>query len=215
MADVTPESDIQKASAISVNEKPGGIALRTGPGEWEVDWYDYRPGTDVPSVKAMAWSLGGMPRYLAYARTPITVGQHSVACFYVARKLGFPKSWQRAALLHDGAEAIFGDLPGPLKAFLPDGCPYLQFLEGLEERIAATHDYRHPLVPSVKELDQIAYAVERETFATNENAGVPDVAEEHMATRAYFLKGPYGEQWSQLETYYRFLAAYEACREDN
>ena len=204
------EEGEEEITGVVVKEKGGGVALRTGPASGQVEWFDYS-GENVPSVEAIAWGLGGIPRYLGHTKGALSVGQHSVACAEVARQLGYPKDWVRAALLHDAAEAVFGDVPGPLKAELPEDCAYMRRLGELEQRVGAHFNFKWPLRDSVKDLDKVAYAAERMCWAKNELAGVPTVPDRLTRPLNLFLDGPYRDLWEQEETYHRFLAMYSYC----
>ena len=205
-------NDEQEKTGIDIEERDGaGVALRTGPDDGQVEWFDYNKEEEVPSVKAIAWGLGGIPRYLGHTKSPLSVGQHSVACAEVARELGYSKDWVRAALLHDAAETVFGDVPGPLKRQLPRDCAYMVRLGTLEHRVAGYYDFTWPLPSSVQDLDDVAYAAERMCWAKNEFAGVPTVPDRLTRPLNLFLDGPYRGLWEQEETYHRFLAMYSYC----
>ena len=69
------------------------------------------------TLDEIAWRLARRYRYAAAA--PYTVAEHSIAlAFATKRRAPAALKLQRAALLHDAAEAFLGDIPAPLKAGL-------------------------------------------------------------------------------------------------
>ena len=65
-------------------------------------------------IKDIAYSLSNQSRFAGHVPF-FSVAEHSVA---VAARLH--PSLQLGGLLHDAAEAYLSDVPGPIKAFLPD-----------------------------------------------------------------------------------------------
>lgn len=79
-----------------------------------IDPTDIKP-EDI-DIKDIAYALAGINRYGGHSR--ITVAMHSVAAAWAAKELGYDLLTQQWALLHDAAEAYFGDVPKPMQQFV-------------------------------------------------------------------------------------------------
>jgi len=111
------------------------------------------------SIEDIITALGHQVRYAGHTTEPVTVLQHSVHVWLLARyrNVGFPI--QRQALWHDAAEAYLLDIPRPLKRLL--GKPYadleLRFNEAIGQRLNV--DLLN-LPSTVKQCDTHALAAE-------------------------------------------------------
>ncbi len=63
-------------------------------------------------------TLSRLPRFLEHTSDTWTDAAHAVACARLARALSMPLIVQYKALHHDDHEALIGDIPGPVKAWL-------------------------------------------------------------------------------------------------
>ena len=97
----------------------GRIALATG-GYFDLE----APEASALPIAAIAHSLARICRFTGHGRF-YSVAEHSVHASRLVRL-----EHARAALLHDAAEAVIGDVAAPLKALLPD-------YRALESRVAA------------------------------------------------------------------------------
>lgn len=119
---------------------------------------DLRPVTLVD----IATSLSRLPRFLGATRGPhpYSVAQHSVHVAELAAHWGAPPRLQLAALFHDAAEALTGDIPTPLKLAL--GEPFRRIERALEDAVRRrwriTHSLRDPMVT---QCDEAMLATER------------------------------------------------------
>jgi hypothetical protein len=88
--------------------------------------YPYAPKPEQFSLEAIAHALSMQCRFNGHIDSFYSVAQHSV---YVSRvcKLRAAKMW---GLMHDAAEYIIGDIPTPVKRYLP------KEVVTLEDRIA-------------------------------------------------------------------------------
>lgn len=82
-----------------------------------------------------------------------SVAQHSLLVEAIARHKGLPESWWMAALLHDAAEYVVGDLVTPFKAAV--GLDYKE----LENRLQGTIRIRFSLPATLPE--RITAAIKR------------------------------------------------------
>lgn len=74
-----------------------------------------RPETSAVTLHDLAYALGRICRFGGHTSRFYSVAEH---CVHVARLVPFDLG--RAALMHDAAEALIGDVTRPLKAMLPE-----------------------------------------------------------------------------------------------
>lgn len=135
------------------------------------------PQPDQFDIKDIAYALSNTCRFNGHSAGFYSVAEHSVA---VAVRL--PANLRLAGLLHDATEAYLGDIPSPIKQFLPD---YVALESKFESAIA-------------------------EKFATAERSVVPRcTAEEYklikeadidaLFTEAHYLIESQGKDWSYFQ----------------
>ena len=81
-------------------------------------FYPFNPNPDDICIEDIAYSLSNMCRFLGHCSPRYSVAQHSVEV--AVRVWREDPSQTLAGLLHDAAEAYFGDYAGPCKRWLPD-----------------------------------------------------------------------------------------------
>ena len=120
-------------------------------------FWPLEPHPDDFNLEGVAYSLAGLRRYRNNSSTPFTVAQHSILCYYLCPD---PKV-KLECLLHDVAETVIADWPGPCKFGIPG-------LREIEERIEAAAAQKfhltYPWPSAVKTADSQALQIEMKQF---------------------------------------------------
>ena len=123
-----------------------------------------RPETSAVTLHDLAYALGRICRFGGHTSRFYSVAEH---CVHVARLVPFDLG--RAALMHDAAEALIGDVTRPLKAMLPEYKLIEARIEtSLASRFALAGD--PPLAvhdPAVKAADLAMCAAEARALMPN------------------------------------------------
>ncbi|OME54155.1 hypothetical protein BSK59_16085 [Paenibacillus odorifer] len=93
-------------------------------------FYVLDPKPQDITVNDIAHSLANICRFTGHGDRFYGVGEHSILCARVARKLGYSTLQQLYCLMHDGSESVVNDLARPVKQNIP------QYKE-VEDRIMA------------------------------------------------------------------------------
>lgn len=93
-------------------------------------FYVLDPRAEDITIQDIAHSLANICRFTGHGDRFYCVGEHSILCARVARKLGYSTLQQLFCLLHDGSESVVNDLARPVKQNIP------QYKE-VEDRIMA------------------------------------------------------------------------------
>lgn len=126
------------------------------------DLLDPRP--DQFTLADIAGGLSKMCRFGGQIDRFYSVAEHSVWCADTAYRDGAGVDVQRAALMHDAAEAFIGDVVKPLKIMLPQYHEVERRVEVCIVRkygLAGTGDW-----PPVKEIDRAMLIAERRALFT-------------------------------------------------
>lgn len=86
------------------------------------------------NILALAHSLAQLNRYVGHCFLPYSVAQHCVAMAQWLLDQGEEPGCAYAALMHEVAEMVTGDIPGPLKAYLRKDTNALKAFETVVER---------------------------------------------------------------------------------
>lgn len=130
------------------------------------------PKLDDIDINDIAFALANQCRFNGHCSSFYSVAEHSVA---VAMLL--PKELQLAGLLHDAGEAYLGDIPSPIKQFLPD-------YDRLEAKVAT-----------------VIYEKFGVTLDATVEAAVKQADLQQLRTEATFLIPSKGDDWDLWERY--------------
>lgn len=118
------------------------IVTYTGQRFWPLD-----PRSEEIHIEDIAHSLSHCCRYTGHVADFYSIAEHCVRASYVV-----DKEFAFDALMHDASEAYLIDVPRPLKA-LPAFQEYLEIEDSLMYLIADRFNFRWPMPPEVKDVD--------------------------------------------------------------
>jgi hypothetical protein len=132
--------------------------------------YPFEPKPEQFDINAIAHGLSMQCRFNGHLDAFYSVAQHSV---YVSRacRLRDAKMW---GLMHDAAEVVFGDIPTPVKRYLPKEIDDLE--EGLAQAICQRFNIpRAPGIDAeVKRADHLLLLSEAMTLHPDRRNGLRD-----------------------------------------
>lgn len=152
----------------------------------------------------------------------LSVAQHCLIVEAVAsdRNRDWPRSWRLAALLHDSAEYVIGDLISPFKTAI--GLDYKAFenrlMEAVHTAFALPARLPDAINTAIKDADRIAAYYEATRlagFAEDEARhffGVPDGLSKPLARELISLE-PWAAAEAQARFLHRFAALADTARE--
>jgi 5'-deoxynucleotidase YfbR-like HD superfamily hydrolase len=133
------------------------IALASG------KYFDFEdPEGCYLSLRDISTGLSNICRFTGQCRDFYSVAEHSVKCSHLV-----PPEDAFAALMHDAAEAVLGDVSRPLKSMLPD---YKRLESRVEKAIFAQYRLPEVLPESVKVADRRMLAIEQAQCMGNRDA---------------------------------------------
>ncbi|MDO6628734.1 MULTISPECIES: hypothetical protein [Bacillus cereus group] len=171
-------------------------------------FYPMNPRPEDVTVLDIAHSLSRMPRYAGHLEKFYTVGEHSLYCYWIAKKLGFSPLIQMYCLMHDASESIVCDLPRPLKDQVPE---YKKIEDGIMSTIWDMVGIPHPTKEDyhiVKKIDNTILIFELIQLA--QRFDIPDV--EHFSP--WLLSIDLEDEVSMTEIKMDFLSTYEKLLEE-
>lgn len=107
----------------------------------------------------IAHGLSNICRFTGQCHRFYSVAEHSIHCSFLVKP-----EHAMAALLHDAAEAVMGDMSSPLKSMMPE---YKALEKRVEAAILPRFGLRLPLDPSVKIADRVMLAAEQRQAMKN------------------------------------------------
>lgn len=114
------------------------------------------PDVSNISIEMLADVLSRINRFAGHTKYFYSVAQHAVNVSMIVAP-----GHEKAALMHDTAEAFINDLPTPLKIMLPE---LKEIEERIESRLAEKFGFPFPLSPEVKLADLQMLAIEKEVL---------------------------------------------------
>ena len=153
---------------------------------------------DLFLIEDIAHALGNTCRFGGHAHRFYSVAEHCVRVSYMV-----PPDFAMEGLLHDMAEAYLGDMPAPLKAFLPE---FKSMEDVLYKRMAAVFKVPGTISDVVKDADrhmclkELLVALDDPSFGETSfflHLG-PQPAKKLFMARYNRLK--YGDRYHDLET---------------
>lgn len=138
------------------------------------------PQPDQFDIEDIAYALSNTCRFNGHCSGFLSVAEH---CVLVSERL--PRALQLAGLLHDATEAYLGDIPSPIKQFLPD----------------------------YKKLEQQFETVIEDKFnlqlTTGGRAEIKNADHDALFTEAHFLIPSQGKDWSFFQGPVAFKVNYD------
>lgn len=123
-------------------------------------YFDFEsPETSTITIGDIAHALSNICRFTGHVRRFYSVAEHSVLASYLV-----PPEDAFAALMHDAAEAVLGDVSKPLKSLLPD---YKRIERRVERAIFAKFGLPDKLPASVKAADKQMLGIEQRECMKN------------------------------------------------
>lgn len=113
-------------------------------------------------IEDIAHSLSLKCRWMGHTPGFLSVAQHSI---FVAASRIVPDEFKLQAIMHDAAEAYFGDIPRPFLA-LPEFTFIREAQEEATRRIFAVFHIPFPLSPAVVRSDDLALSLEKNNILT-------------------------------------------------
>lgn len=160
------------------------------------NYFDFQnPEGSTIDLHDIVNGLAHICRFTGQCHSFYSVAEHSVHCSYLV-----PPEDAFAALMHDAAEAVMGDVSRPLKSLLPD---YKRIEARVEAAIMARFGLPATLPPSVKRADIQMLAVEQRQCMLNSDRW-PGIE----------IDGPIPEIkfWSPVEAYRQFCHRWAEVR---
>lgn len=160
-------------------------------------YYDYEnPAASVYDIYDIAAALSRICRFTGHLLDSVehySVAQHCV----IVSDIVEPEH-AYAALMHDAVEFVVGDMNGPLKQLVPE---YKAIEKRCEAEIFSRFRVPHPLHPSVKRADLIAFFTEKRDLTAGSGHDWPGA--ENYPPLAKKIR-----PWRQAEAMFRFLRRY-------
>lgn len=159
-----------------MERKDGWIETFSGRQFWSMD-----PRAEEVMIEDIAHSLCNLCRFAGHSRVFYSVGRHSENCRRVAERLrgSSPDALrlQMLCLIHDAAEAYIGDLPRPIKQFIPE-------FKVVERKVEAVIYEALQIVPPteeeerfVKHIDNYMLCIEGRLLTRNLNDWTSEIVE--------------------------------------
>lgn len=126
------------------------------------------PESFIPDLLTVGQTLSRIPRFNGHHDKIYTVAHHCIAGAMSLRDVGLHKA-AALFLVHDAHETILGDVPSPLKPFIPDFVEYEQRLERhFMAALAGPYVNDKQAVSDAKAIDRIIVAAEAQCLGLDD-----------------------------------------------
>jgi len=173
------------------------ILLRSG------EYFDFEsPETSIITIGDISHALSNICRFTGHVRRFYSVAEHSVLTSYLV-----PPEDAFAALMHDAAEAVLGDVSKPLKRLLPD---YRRIERRVERAIFTKFGLPIELPASVKDADREMLGIEQAACMWNAD----DWGDAVLFPRSHKRGSPVIRHLTPKVARRHFLSRYDELRGD-
>jgi len=135
----------------------------------------FEPTEDMISIEDIAHSLSHQCRYGGHLPVFYSVAEHSMFCANAIRTIN--PELELTALLHDASEAYLLDMPRPIKYQIPQ---YKDIEDKLMKVIASKFGFKYPLMPLVKDIDDMALHQEWKVFFNSGMTSWPELTRKEV-----------------------------------
>lgn len=140
--------------------------------------YPFDPAPEQICLKDIAQGLSRLPRFTGQLGQFYSIAEHSIrVCAEISDSR--PANVKLWALLHDAPEAYLGDIPSPVKTFIP---AYIEAEDLIMRAICDKYGLPRECPPEVNEADKIMLSRERATLK---------MADRPWPGEAYFGAAPF------------------------
>ncbi len=122
--------------------------------------FDNPEGSKI-TLHDIAHGLSQLCRFTGQCHRFYSVAEHSVRCSHLV-----PAQHALAALMHDAAEAVMGDMSSPLKSLMPQ---YKALEKRIEAAILPAFGLTLPLDPCIKWADRVMLHIEQREAMQNDD----------------------------------------------
>lgn len=116
-------------------------------------FYPFSPDPESIDILDIAHALSNTARFGGHTESFYSVAQHSVIVSSIC-----PGHLKLEGLLHDAGEYIFGDLPKPIKLYMP---AFARAEKNLAQAVFRKFGLCWPMPPEVRRADLVALATEK------------------------------------------------------
>ena len=129
-------------------------------------FYPLEPDMELICIEDIAHALAHICRFNGHTKRFYSVGEHSLSCLGLARRMGLSYSDRLAALMHDASEAYLADIPRPIKRGMH---AYSAWEHTLQKMICEKWGIQYPFSDAIHKIDNIMLATERRDLFISPN----------------------------------------------
>lgn len=129
-------------------------------------FYPLEPDMELICIEDIAHALAHICRFNGHTKRFYSVGEHSLSCLGLARRMGLSYTDRLAALMHDASEAYLADIPRPIKRAMH---AYSAWEHTLQQMICRKWEIPYPFPDVIHKIDDIMLATERRDLFISPN----------------------------------------------